>query len=239
MNSNQLKSLFYFFFLMVLTGSCASNEIGESRDVNQETIYQQYRVEYDENDKKASLFAQFRFAGEKGTTLILSDPSKLEFNTAVVKVDSSDFSGAFYRLEFPREKVMGRHTLVYTDLNQKKYENTFSIDSFYLLDVPATISKKAPALIRFKAPALQQDDYIELDSEGTDSSFSVKKTSANPGEYITIPVAELQRQTKSEIWVVPTLYRTTRLQQQTKEGGEIITRQTLRPVQLKLVDETL
>lgn len=239
MNSNQLTSLFFFVSLIVLTGSCASNEIGESRDVNQDAVYQLYRVEYDENEKKASLFAQFRFAGEKGTTLVLSDPSKLEFNTALVKVDSSDFNGAFYQSDIPMAKVIGRHHLVFTDLNKKKYENTFSIDSFYLLEVPATISKNAPALIQFRAPALGQDDYIELDSEGTDSSFSVKKNSADPGGYITIPVAELQRQKKSEIFVVPTLYRTTRLKQQTKEGGLIITRQTLRPVKLKLVDEAL
>jgi hypothetical protein len=223
----------------VLFFSCSSNEIGQSKDVNPETIYQYYKFEYNEHDKSASLFAQFRFAGENGTTLVLTAPARLEYNGDLLKVDSNSFSGAYYGAAIPLSKAAGKHTLVFTDGERKKYENSFTVDSFYLTGIPATISRLAPALIRFKAPVLLDEDFIALESEGTDSSFSVKYTAGDKDGYITIPAAELQRQKSNEIFIVPSLYRKTKLQQQAKEGGEIITIQTLKPVKLKLADEAL
>lgn len=239
MNKNQLQLFLSSFLVAILLGSCASNEIGQSKDVNQETIYQEYQFAYNESDKEAGLFSQFRFAGENGTTLILNSPSKIEYNGVTLGVDSNGFAGAFYYANIPLAKVIGRHSVVFTDYNNKKYENHFSVDSFYLTDVPATISKRAPALIKFKAPALGGDDYIELESEGTDSSFSVTYKAGEKATCITIPASELQRQKKDELFVKPTLYRKMGLQQQAKEGGKITTKQTLKPVKLQLVEEAL
>jgi len=239
MKINHLNQCAGFFSMAFLLASCSSNEIGQSEDVNQETIFQEYRLEYNEREKEASLFAQFRFAGENGTTLVLTNPSGVSYNGTVLKVDSNDFSGAFYSTAIPVKKLIGEHTFLFTDVDKRKYENHFRMDSFYVTDIPVSISRRAPALIKFRAPALYGEDYIELDSEGTDSSFSVKYTAGENGDYITIPASELQRQKSNEIFVIPTLYRKIKLQQQTKEGGGITTIQTLQPVKLRLVTETL
>lgn len=239
MNKNQYKLSATVFSIALLLASCSSNEIGQSKDVNQETIYQEYRLEYNEREKAASLFAQFRFAGENGTTLVLNKPAQLEYNGTRLTVDSNDFSGAFYSIAVPLKNVMGKHTLVFTDGGNKKYQNSFMMDSFYIAEVPATVSKRAPAFLRFKAPALSGDDSIELESEDTDSSFSVKFTAKDKGDYITIPVSELQRQKNKVLLLVPTLYRKILLQQQTAEGGQISIIQTLQPIKLRLVEETL
>jgi hypothetical protein len=238
MKKNQLQYLFVSIYIIVSMISCSSNEIGESKDVNQETIYQSYQLEFNEKDKEASIFCQFRFAGENGTTLVLNSPSTVAYNGKLLKVDSNTFNGAFYRTTIPYAKAIGKHSVVFTDTKQKRYENSFEVDSFYLTAIPAGISKKAPALIRFKAPALEGDDYILLESEGTDSSFSVMHKAGENVDYITIPVTELQRQKTNEFFVTSTLHRKIKLQQQAKEGGEIITVQTLKPVKLILVDET-
>lgn len=239
MNNNQSKQFAGLLLMAFLLASCSSNEIGQSKDVNQETIYQQYRLEYNENEKEASFFAQFRFAGENGTTLVLTDPAKLEYNGAVIKVDSNGFSGAFYGTKVPLQQVLGKHQLIFTDVEKKKYVNEFTMDSFYLSEIPASVSRRAPALIKFKSPPLYGADYIELVSEGTDSSFSIRRTAGEQGDYLTIPAAELQRQPNKELFVVPTLYRKMGLQQQAKEGGEIITIQTIKAIRLRLVQETL
>ncbi len=239
MKHNQKKQFIGFFAIVFLLTSCSSNEIGQSKDVNQETIYQEYRLAYNETEKEASLFAQFRFAGENGTTLELNNPAKLEYNGTVLKVDSNNFAGAFYNTAVPLKKLIGQHKIVFTDGEKRTYENSFTIDSFYIRAITDAISKSAPALIKFRAPALEGEDYIELNSEGTDSSFTVKFTAAEKEDYITIPVSELQRQKGNELVVVPTLYRKIKLQQQTKEGGEITTIQTLQPVKLKLLTEIL
>ncbi|MES2850979.1 MAG: hypothetical protein V4685_18145 [Bacteroidota bacterium] len=223
----------------LLFTSCASNEIGQSKDVNPETVYQQYHFVFTEGDKNAEITAWFRFAGENGTTLELNSPGKFEYDGIVLQVDSSDFEGAFYQSFTPPEKAIGKHTLLFTGIDSKQYENSFSVDSFTIAVPGSGISKLAPAQVKFTAPVLQGEDYIELTTEGTDSSFTIKHTADEKGDYCIIPVAELQRQKKNEFSLIATLHRKLSLQQQTKQGGEIITRQTLKPLKLRLVDEKL
>lgn len=225
------QQLTFLAFAIVLF-SCASNEIGQSKDVNQESIYQQYSIAHNEGEDKCEITAQFRFAGEDGTTLELNKPSKFEFDGNEIKVDSGGFAGAYYRINIPGKKYLGTHRLLFTDYNNRAYQNEFVLDSFYLKDVPAVVDRAAPALIHFKAPALQGGDYIELESEGTDSSFSFSYQSTDKNGYITIPVKELQRQKQSEFSIIATLYRKLPLQQQTKEGGTITTTQTTKPVKV-------
>ena len=234
----KLNQLLSCLAAVIIFSSCDSNEIGESKDVNPETIYQLYRFEYNENDTTAELFAQFRFAGENGTTLVLTTPSKFEYNGAEVKVDSNDFSGAFYKTSITPKEVVGMHKLAFTDINGKVYQNIFTVDSFVLPDVPKEISKLVPAIIKFQAPPLYGEDYIELRSEETDSAFSVKYNAAQKDGYITIPKEELQRQKKDILLLTATLHRKVLLQQQVKEGGGIWIEQTIKPVSLKLKKET-
>lgn len=220
--------------LSIALFSCASNEIGQSKDVNQETIYQQYFMEYDAGEDECKMTAQFRFAGEDGTTLELNSPSKFECDGIAAKVDSGGFSGAYYRIHIPAKKTLGTHQLSFTDFNKKVYQNEFVMDSFYLANVPAVVDRAAPALVYFKAPVLQGDDYIELESDGTDSSFSINYHANDKNGYITIPAKELQRQNKNEFSVVATLYRKIPLQQQTKEGGLISIMQRTKPAKITI-----
>ncbi len=64
-----IKLLTAIFFAAIFC-SCSSNEIGNSKDVAQDKIFQQYKVEYKEGDNQLSCRAQFRFAGRNGTTLV-------------------------------------------------------------------------------------------------------------------------------------------------------------------------
>lgn len=62
--------IFIVALVFVFIHSCASNEIGHSKDVNQDEINQGYFIEYDEATDKTEITAFFRFAGANGTTLI-------------------------------------------------------------------------------------------------------------------------------------------------------------------------
>lgn len=220
--------------LLLTLASCASNEIGQSQDVKQETIYQQYDVTYDENDNKTELVAQFRFAGVNGTTLVLNKPSKFEVDGIELKVDSNDFSGAFYKTDIPVNTSFGKHQLVFTDIDKKKFENGFSIAPFRLVNVPAVVSRLAPATIQFEAPPLQADDYVEIISDNTDSSFTIRHMGTDSGSSIIIPVEQLQRQKGATFSISAMLYRKVALSQQSKEGGQIKIIQTTKPVPIKI-----
>jgi hypothetical protein len=213
--------------------ACTSNEIGESKDVAQDKIYQRYSISYTEGNTNAEVFCQFRFAGVNGTTLVLNNPSQLQFDGEKLPVDSSSGSGAYYKTEKPVANFYGKHTLVFTNTDAKKLENSFSFDHFKLVNLPASVSKQQPFSLNFEAAALQADDYIEVGTNNTDSSFSISHT-AKQGTAIIIPAEELKRQKGKELTLEATLYRKVALQQSTGEGGEIEIRYSLKPVTILL-----
>lgn len=222
-----------------LTGfyACSSSEIGESKDVAQDKIYQDYNINYFEKNNELSLFAQFRFAGSNGTTLVLSKPSQISFDENLLSVDSTTGRGSFYFYtpEKSIDNLYGKHHFIFTDINNKKFDNDFSFDTFKLVNVPASVSKKQAFSLSFETSPLLANDYIEISTSNTDSSFSITAVNStlNNGNII-IPAKELQRQKVSTLVMDITLYRKIPLQQTTPEGGEMRLRYSLKPVKIRL-----
>lgn len=223
-------------FSLISLSACTSNEIGESKDVAQDKIYQHYQVSYAEGNEKVSLYAQFRFAGSNGTTLVLTKPSQLSFDDATIKVDSGSVSGAYYQLYKSVSGFYGKHHFVFTDINNKKFDNDFSFDEFKLVNIPAAVSRKQSLNLSFETTALQSGDRIEVSTTGSDSSFSVTHIAADSGNFISIPSKELLRQKNNELKLETTLYRKITLQQNTAEGGEMEIRYALKPVTIRLTE---
>ncbi len=223
-------------FALIGISACTSNEIGQSKDVAQDKIYQQYQASYAEGNEKVSLYAQFRFAGSNGTTLVLTKPSQLIFDDVAIKVDSSSVAGAYYQLYKPVSGFYGRHHFVFTDINNKKFDNDFSFDEFKLVNIPSAVSKKQALNLSFETTALQPGDRIEVSTTGSDSSFSVTHAAGDGGNFISIPSKELLRQKNNELKLETTLYRKVALQQNTAEGGEMEISYALKPVTIRLTE---
>ncbi len=223
----------------ILATSCESSEIGESKDVNPETVYQDYKIEFTEgeNENQADVVAQFRFAGAKGTTLVLTKPSAVSFDGAAIAVDSAEFTGAYYKTNLPAEKVFGKHHFEFADVNNRKRANEFTFDKLSL-HVPSHASQAAPLYIPFETAALNESDYIEVNSVNSDSSFTVLHPATDTTHFITIPVKELQRQKGNSLTLSFAIYRKMPLLQHTKEGGEIRTVYGLKPVSITLTGNT-
>jgi len=230
LNKTSIASL----FSLISLSACTSNEIGESKDVAQDKIYQQYSVHYSQGDEKVSVYGQFRFAGRNGTTLVLSKPSELSFDGESIKVDSSGPSGAYYQLYKPVAGFFGKHHFVFTDINNKKFDNDLSFDNFKLVNLPASVSKKQSFNLAFETTPLQSGDYISVSATNTDSSFTVTHEAKDGGNTIVIPSKELLKQKTKELKLEATLYRKLNLQQNTTEGGELEIRYALKPVTIRL-----
>ncbi len=223
-------------FLLIVFSACTSNEIGESKDVAQDKIYQQYSISYTEGNEKLSVYAQFRFAGKNGTTLVLTKPSQVVFDDEIIKVDSSNVSGAYYQIQKAVAGFYNKHHFIFTDINNKKFDNDFSFDAFKLVSLPPAVSKKQSFNLLFETTALQPGDYIEVTTNNTDSSFSVTHEAKDGGNFIIIPAKELQRQKGNELSIEATLYRNIPLQQNTAEGGELEIKYALKAVTIRLND---
>lgn len=215
---------------------CASTEIGESKDVSQEKIYQDFHYNFEEGDKNATFYCQFRFAGDKGTTLILSKPAQVTFDEQLLKLDSSEFSGAFYAFSKSNDNLLGKHRIVYTDINNKKIENEFTLTPINMVDVPETASKNADLKISLDATLIQPDDYVEVHTVEADSSFSFSLDRTINTNSITIPAAELKKQHSGKIMLVAKVRREIPLKNTTSEGGRIIFGYTSKHATIQLKD---
>lgn len=223
-------------FLLISISACTSSEIGQSKDVAQDKIYQEYSIKFTEGDPAVTVYAQFRFAGRNGTTLVLSNPSQLSFDNETLKVDSGTVSGAFYQAGKPIAGFYGRHHFVFTDINNKKFDNDFLFDTFRLKQLPGAVSKNKPLDIAMESAPLKGDDYVEVSTSGSDSSFSVRLDAKDGNSIITIPQKELQRQKGKELMLEATLYRNLPLQQNTAEGGSLEIRYALKPIRVRFAD---
>ncbi len=218
--------------LLCAVFACNSNEIGESRDVNQDKIYLDYDIAYVEGDENVTLTFQYRFAGSAGTTLVLNDPSQVTLDGEKLKADSSDGSGAFYEINKNFTRFSGKHNISFTDMNGKRFENNFEFFPVSLAERPAAATLTKDLVIHFNAGAHGPNDHIAISSLATDSSFYYQQ-SGSPTS-ITIPAAELMRQKGPEIQFETIIYREFPLTQTTSEGGLLKLTYRLKPVKIVL-----
>jgi len=146
--------------LILQFSSCTSNEIGNVKDVNPESIYFDYKVWGDEDAGFITVRLQYRFAGPAGTTLLLQDPSKAELDGEVIKADSSKMNGAYYEITKTVKEFTGRHAIVFTDINGKEYKEEFSFE-------PLTLKTNVPKIVDrsdlvFDLDGLAPKDYVRV-----------------------------------------------------------------------------
>src|SRR5258705_1712627 len=108
--------------------------------------------------------------GKNGTTLVLDEPSKVLLDSEQLKVDSAKVTGAYYEVQKPFASFTGKHTISFTDLNKKEYNEEFEFSPFTLdPDVPATLNR-GDLVFNFKG--LDPVDYLSVIL--TDTSYTSK-----------------------------------------------------------------
>ena len=172
LNSALISTLVLFLF------SCTSDEIGNSKDVNPDAVFFDYEVWAEEGKEEVTVNLQYRMGGKNGTTLVLDEPSKVILDGEQLKVDSAKVTGAYYEVQRPLVSFMGKHTINFTDLNDKEYSEEFEFTPFSLdPDVPSTLNR-GDLVFNFKG--LEPVDYLSVIL--TDTSF----TSADINDVDTV-----------------------------------------------------
>ncbi len=217
----------------ILLTACSSNEIGDSKDVNQDKIYMDYYISHTEGDENVDITCQFRFAGNNGTTLVLSDGSKVEFDGEKLKADSSTAGGAYYNIRKPVNGFYGKHTIRFTNTSGKQFDNEFTFAPFAITNGTMEAGRTSDLRISYRSAPLTKEDYVEVYSSGTDSSFHYSQD--GPDSTIVIPSKELTRQKDKLLSLECKLYREIDLQQSASEGGMIRIRQELKAMKIKLL----
>jgi hypothetical protein len=160
------KSLLPALYLLLC--GCASNEIGNSKDVNPETIYTSYEISYTEGDDMVSCLARFRFAGKNGTTLVLNSPSNVQLDGVALPVDSSRLDGAFYYTKRKFDDFTGKHSFVFTGINGKTYPQPFTFKRVGLVaNIPPTWGAGDMPL---EFSGLEDGDLVHVQIQDTSSA---------------------------------------------------------------------
>src|SRR6266508_529111 len=81
--------------------ACTSNEIGNSKDVNPDAVFFDYKIRGEEKDSNITVYIQYRMGGSNGTTLVLNEPAKVQLDGEIIPVDSAKLAGAFYDIQIP------------------------------------------------------------------------------------------------------------------------------------------
>jgi hypothetical protein len=148
--------------------SCTSNEIGNIKDVNPDAIFFDYEIWAEEGKEDVTVNLQYRMGGKNGTTLVLDEPSKVILDGEQLNVDSAKVTGAYYEVQRPFASFAGKHTISFTDLNKKEYNEEFEFRPFTLdPDVPSTLNR-GDLVFNFKG--LDPVDYLSVIL--TDTSFT-------------------------------------------------------------------
>lgn len=213
--------------------ACSSNEIGDSKDVNQDKIYMNYHISHTEGDENVDISCQFRFAGNNGTTLVLSDGSEVELDGEKLKVDSSTGGGAYYNICKPVSGFYGKHTIRFTNTSGKQFDNEFTYSPFSIANSNMEADRTKDLRISYRSAPLTEEDYVEVYSSGTDSSFHYSQD--GPDSNMLIPSKELTRQKGKTLSLECKLYREIDLQQSASEGGVIRIQQGLKAIKIKLL----
>ncbi|HOZ30935.1 MAG TPA: hypothetical protein PLL66_08460 [Bacteroidales bacterium] len=238
-NYNGLKNnptnliVFSFISLAALfTFSCASSEIADSKDVNQAKIYQNYSVSFDaESPEYYYITAQFRFGGNKGTTLRLSDPSKVTVNEVEMEEKSDNFRGCYYQTSI---KASGFFIFKFVDTENKEYVNDVKI-----IPVKAKVvdiinaDKKTSVYWEGKVLASHESMLLTIcDNEGNWASAS---TDVAGSDYIVISPEDMTNLVggKGELYFTRNYYNS--VKNAADEGGNISTDYISVPISVKIL----
>lgn len=123
MNKSLLAFLFIVGMFAVMGVKCASTDSAESNTVSQSEIYQHYAINATKDKTDASV--TFRFGGSTGTTLILSQPSEVTFNSKNMMQTKGFMLGTFYTLS--ENSLLPSGYFIFKDTQGKVYTNSINI----------------------------------------------------------------------------------------------------------------
>lgn len=158
-NFRNLSFLILFFIGIFTLVSCAKED---SSDVNQDKIWTEYALYYNQNDDVTHAVARFRFGNATGTLLELSDTSSasVTFNGTAMPY-SAVWSG--HHLQFAGNVTTG--TFVYTNTTGTVYSNSVPMGVNTTTSFPAnfdTIVKSSANTFTWNGPALAANESIGI-----------------------------------------------------------------------------
>lgn len=161
--------------ISALLSGCFSTDVSDSNDVNQEKVYQRYKVFVKEDADDVECEAMFRFDSQYGNTLRLTAKSNVSVNGFKLSGDKRFLLGYVYETKI-RKADNYTYSFVYTNNEEKSYANSIVVKPVFLSkSVPQKISKSEKLRIDWDGEKLSKGEELILQITVNDTShLSVK-----------------------------------------------------------------
>jgi hypothetical protein len=143
----------------------------------------------------------YRLNGPNGNAIRLSEPAKVELDGEMLSADSAKLAGAFYDVEKDASSFIGKHTIVFTDFENKRHDVEFVYKPFKLK------TKIPPAINRgdlvFDFSGLVNGDYLRVILADTSfRSRDLHEIDTIQNNRVVIPAAKLTTLTNGPIVLI-------------------------------------
>jgi hypothetical protein len=109
-----------------LVFGCREEDPNGNEDGNASEIFFDYRISGEEGRDSVTILAQFRSEDPEGPAISLEESGKIELDGEVLRADSANLTGPYYEIRKPLAGFNGKHRIVFTTSNGKKYIQEFS-----------------------------------------------------------------------------------------------------------------
>lgn len=189
------RSFYVILLVSFFSLHCSNNkeEPGNSiniADVDPDAVWFDYQVWGEEGNDSVTIKVQFRYSGETGETIALGRSATVELDGEMVKPENSRMTGAYYELRRPVAAFIGKHLIVFTDINGKKYKEEFTFRPISLVSqIPDTMQR---ADIIFQWNGLDDMDQVRvLMTDTVFTSEGINRLDTVRNGQIIIPGSDL------------------------------------------------
>lgn len=210
-----MKRPFSFLFLVAVVISSCEKEV--SKNIDQSRIHTCYELFYDQNTDMTYASAVFRFSSGAGSTLELSDPSKVLFDGQPMTFNTAN---GHYETELSGVQLIG--TFEWTDTEGKVYTNAAEIHEVDYGVLPDTLYKgDGNNQFVWSGDVIGQDETMTLTIDGTDASDTrVFSNDTLLQTFIVLDSGILAQVTSGNITLVFDRIYSPPLQEETQRGGK-------------------
>jgi len=222
-----------FLPLLALGLAVVACQRDESVNVNQDSIWAEYRLVYDAAEDKTYARATFRFGGAGGTLLELSDGAEVSFEGEAL---SYRRALAYYQREYAGLVNGGEFS--YLDLDGNTYVN--SVDASPAIAIPAsldTIPKGAAYALTWEGPPLAAGESVIVTLNGQIEADAKIFTTEDVGATeIILDQDKLDEVGSGTVRITIERFKAQNLQDGTGEGGTVYSRYLSGPEAVQVID---
>jgi hypothetical protein len=140
-----MKRINAYLLTIILLAGCTNHEKA-NKNANG-SLYFDYKISGEEDLDNVTILLQYRKYGSEGEAVSLKAPSQVELDGHPLLPDSAAMSGVFYEIDRPLDEFEGKHVLVFTDENKKKFKEEFVFSRFTIENLPDKV-QRGPFVIR-------------------------------------------------------------------------------------------